>query len=86
MTKPYIIKNDIGTYYYKDDSCATLHNDNGPAYEHKSGYKSWYVNGKLYRIDGLAIEFPDGTTAWFLNDKECSEEEHKRLVKMINFL
>ena len=39
------------------------------------GYKEWYLNGKLHREDGPAIEYPSGYKAWYLNDKRVSEEE-----------
>ena len=61
------------------------HRIGGPASEYKD-CKRWFKNDKLHRIDGPAIEYSDGSKYWYLNDKEYSEEEHKRLVKMINFL
>ena len=30
---------------------------------------SWYLNGKLHREDGPAIEFNDGRKYWYLNNK-----------------
>ncbi len=33
------------------------------------GTKSWYLNGKLHRTDGPAIERTDGSKEWFLNGK-----------------
>jgi len=33
-----------------------------------------------HREDGPAVEFADGTKYWYLNDKEVSEDEHKRLT------
>ena len=35
----------------------------------KYGNKRWYLNGKLHRIDGPAIEYPNGYKVWYLNDK-----------------
>jgi hypothetical protein len=34
-----------------------------------NGDKSWYLDGKLHRTDGPAIEYADGSKSWFLNDK-----------------
>lgn len=34
------------------------------------GIKFWYLNGKLHRLDGPAIEIADGTKQWYLNDKK----------------
>ena len=38
------------------------------------GTKDWYLNGKLHREDGPAIEFADGTKNWYLNDKRHRED------------
>ena len=32
--------------------------------------KEWYLNGKLHREDGPAIEGPDGYKEWYLNGKQ----------------
>jgi len=36
----------------------------------KDGNKLWYLNNKLHRTDGPAIEYSDGTKYWYLNDKQ----------------
>jgi len=33
------------------------------------GTKHWYLNGKLHRTDGPAIEYTSGTKHWYLNGK-----------------
>ena len=38
------------------------------------GVKQWYLNGKLHREDGPAIEYPTGTKYWFLNGKYHRED------------
>ena len=38
-----------------------------------NGNKYWYLNGKLHREDGPAIEYADGTKHWFLNGKRHRE-------------
>jgi hypothetical protein len=35
----------------------------------KFGDKSWYLNDKLHRVDGPAIECADGAKYWYLNGK-----------------
>ena len=35
----------------------------------ENGTKYWYLNGKLHREDGPAIEYSDGDKHWFLNGK-----------------
>ena len=34
-----------------------------------SGNRKWFLNGKLNRVDGPAIEWSDGSKEWFLNGK-----------------
>jgi len=51
-----------------------LHRTDGPAIEHNSGYKSWYINGQRHRLDGPSIEFADGTKEWWINDKRHRED------------
>ena len=36
--------------------------------------KYWYLNGKLHREDGPAVEYPDGTKKWYRNGK-CHRED-----------
>jgi len=36
---------------------------------HDNGTKYWYLNNKLHRTDGPAVEFADGTKEWYLNGK-----------------
>ena len=38
------------------------------------GDKFWYLNGKLHREDGPAIERVDGTKKWLLNNKYHRED------------
>ena len=33
------------------------------------GNKKWYINGKLHREDGPAIEYVNGTKKWLMNNK-----------------
>ena len=44
-------------------------NDNGD-----NGDKAWYLNGKLHREDGPAVERADGYKAWYLNGKLHRED------------
>ena len=38
------------------------------------GTKSWYIQGKLHREDGPAIEYANGTKGWFINGKLHRED------------
>jgi len=33
------------------------------------GTKQWYLNRKLHREDGPAVEYTNGDKCWFINDK-----------------
>ena len=48
-----------------------------------NGNKSWYLNGKLHREDGPAIECVNGSKYWWLNDEKVTEEEHKRMTSPV---
>jgi hypothetical protein len=37
--------------------------------ERANGDKRWYINGKLHREDGPAVESFNGDKYWYLNDK-----------------
>ena len=36
--------------------------------------KRWFLNGKLHREDGPAVEWPNGTKFWYLNNKWHRED------------
>ena len=36
--------------------------------------------GQLYREDGPAVEYADGTKVWYLNGEEYSEQEFNNLI------
>jgi hypothetical protein len=40
----------------------------------ESGNKRWFINGKLHREDGPAIEYADDTKVWFINGKRHRED------------
>jgi predicted lipoprotein with Yx(FWY)xxD motif len=40
--------------------------------ERSDGSKFWFLNHKLHRTDGPAVEFSDGTKYWYLNGKQYS--------------
>jgi hypothetical protein len=39
-----------------------------------NGNKRWYLNGKLHREDGPAIEYANGEKRWYINDKHHRED------------
>jgi hypothetical protein len=38
-----------------------------------NGTKKWYLNGKLHREDGPAVEYPSGSKSWYLNGQRHRE-------------
>ena len=47
------------------------------------GDKFWYLNDKLHREDGPAMEWADGSKSWCLNGDYVTEEEHKRRTSKV---
>jgi hypothetical protein len=45
---------------------------------YEDGSKDWYLNDKLHREDGPAVEYADGTKFWYLNGIEMTEQEHQQ--------
>jgi hypothetical protein len=43
-----------------------------------NGTKRWYLNGKLHREDGPAIEYADGNKGWYLNGIEYTKQKYYR--------
>ena len=50
-----------------------------------AGDKYWYLNGKIHREDGPAVEFVNGTKHWYLDGKQFSESEWKQQVKKLKY-
>jgi hypothetical protein len=42
----------------------------------------WWLNDKLHREDGPAVEYPDGTKEWWLNGEYLTEEEFNKHTKV----
>ena len=36
---------------------------------YENGYRQWYQNGKLHRLDGPAVEYENGYREWYQNDQ-----------------
>jgi hypothetical protein len=50
-----------------DESAIVLHREDGPAIEYR-GYKAWFRNNALHRVDGPAVCVDNGYKAWFINN------------------
>ena len=42
---------------------------------YSNGTKFWYQNDRLHRTDGPAIEYPNGSIEYWLNDDQYSYDE-----------
>ena len=51
------------------NSSGELHRQYGPAIEHSSGDKEWFLDGQRHRTTGPAIEHSNGTRRWYQNDQ-----------------
>ena len=51
-------KDGTKCYYNK---AGRLHRVHGPAFEWANGGKEWWLNGLRHRVDGLAVDHPDGS-------------------------
>jgi len=61
---------------FKKESLGSEDNVNKPIMKtDEYGDKSWYLNDKLHREDGPAVESANGDKSWYLNGKEVTEEE-----------
>jgi NADPH-dependent ferric siderophore reductase len=41
----------------------------------------WFLNGKLHREDGPAVEWADGSRSWWLNGEQVTEAEVMKPTK-----
>ena len=48
-----------------------------------NGNKYWYLNGKLHRTNGPAIENADGSKEWWINGKEYTEEDFNEVKEVL---
>jgi membrane carboxypeptidase/penicillin-binding protein PbpC len=51
-----------------------------------NGTKAWYLEGKLHREDGPAIEYANGHKAWYLEGEQLTEEEYNRRMNPVQQL
>ena len=47
----------------------------------EQGNKIWWLNNKIHRKDGPAVEHKGGDKSWYLNDKRHREGVGKKLLK-----
>ena len=59
-----------------------LHREDGPAVENFF-FKIWFINGKKHREDGPAIEYNNGNRTWSLYNKDYTEQEYKKKMRLM---
>ena len=45
----------------------------------------WYLNGKLHREDGPAVEYSNGSKRWYLNDQQYTEQEFNHMIQVLGY-
>ena len=78
--------NNYGDIYYYKKGTRTYHNPYGPAYINKQGYKEYFIDGKIHRLDGPAVIYPDGTGRYFINCEHLSKENFETHPERLKFL
>ena len=71
--------------WYKD---GMYHREDGPAVEHRDGWKGWWLNGLHHRDDGPAAVWANGYKEWWYKGKRLpcnTQEEFERLIKLKAF-
>ena len=71
--------------YYKKDT-NIRHNPYGPAYIGKSGYKAYWIENNLHRLDGPARIWADGKLDYCINGKYLIKEEFEKHPERLKFL
>jgi hypothetical protein len=51
-----------------------------------NGHKEWYLNDKLHREDGPAVDDANGTKSWWLKGEQLTEEEFNRRMNPVREL
>ena len=79
-------ENDYGDiiYYIKDTNIK--HNPYGPAYIDKNGYKEYWIENKLHRLDGPARIWITGTELYYINHKYLTKEEFYSHPDILKYL
>jgi len=76
MQKYYVqVFTNGNIFWYSDPGCTIIHRENGAAVDRFDGYKEYFQNGKLHRLDGPARIWPDGTEQYWIDGVQYSKEE-----------
>ena len=75
-----------GDIWYCKKDTDIPHNPYGPAIMHKNGYKVYYINNKLHRLDGAAVIYLDGCEEYWINGKSLTKEEFEIHPERLKFV
>jgi len=78
--------NDFGDIFYCKKDTNILHNPYGPAYIRKNGRKTYYIEGKLHRLDGPAEIYLDGYCSYWINNEFLTKKEFEKHSERLKFL
>ena len=73
-------------FYYYVKGTNILHNPYGPAVINTNGYKEYWIEGKLHRLDGPARIFVDDEDEYWINYEELTKEEFEKHPERLKFL
>ena len=76
----------IKTLYIIKKNTYIWHNPYGPAFVTKTGFKRYYINNKLHRLDGPAMIRSNGEEIYFINGKSLNKEEFEVHPERLKFL
>ena len=76
--------NNYGDIYYYKKGTRIYHNPYGPAYINKQGYKEYFIDGKIHRLDGPALIFNNYDQQYWINDECLTKQEFE--IKRLKFL
>ena len=77
-------KNNIVWYCKK--GTMIWHNPYGFAYITKNGYKAYFIENKIHRLDGPAITYQDGEEEYYINNEYLTKEEFEIHPERLKFL
>ena len=80
-------KYNSGNIYYCKKDTSIWHNPYGPATIYADGSKSYFINGKIHRLDGPAIILINNQELYYINGKHLSKDEfeiHPERLKYLN--
>ena len=85
--------NDLDKYQFDDERIVyykkntfMLHNPYSPAIIHKNGYKVYYINNNLHRLDGPARIWKNGEREYWINGDYLNEEQFEMHPERLKFL